>query len=119
MFSPNCVVPSPKFHSYIALSLILFEKLPIAVNSIISFSSTSIDPPLLICEFVSISAVTSWHGSKQVIAASQPGPLAVPLLINWKVKHPPTVEASTKPGPQVGHVPEYIPNWSAVVSIPS
>ena len=117
IFSPEPVLPSPKFHWYVAFSLIPFENWPIPVKSIVSSTSTSIEP-LLTPGVDVIDEVTSWHGSKQLIIASHPLACAAPLLKNWMVRQPVGLSAWIKPGLDVAVVPENTPNWVADVSSP-
>ena len=117
-FSPNNIVPSSRFHSYVALFALPLENPPIPVKSIVWSRSTSIDPSILTPGLESIAAVTSWHGSKQLIVASHPLACAAPLLKNWMVKHPLGLSATIKPGLEDALVPENIPNSSADVLSP-
>ena len=117
-FSPKATFPSSKFHSYTALFEFPFEKPPIPIKSILSSKSTSIEPSTLTPGLESIVAVTSWHGSKQLIVASQPLACAAPLLKNWIVKHPLGLSATIKPGLDEALVPENIPNSAAEVLFP-
>ena len=112
-FSPNNVVPSSRFHSYVALFALPPENPPIAIKSIVWSKSTSIDPSTFTPGFESIEAVTFWQGSKQLIVASQPLACAAPLLKNWIVRHPVGLSATIKPGLEEALVPENIPISSA------
>ena len=71
-----------------ASSLIPLEKVPIAEKSIGSSKSTSIDPSSFADGLESISAVTSWHGSSQLIIACHPGPAMGGALLKTIVKQP-------------------------------
>ena len=84
-----------------------------------SSTSTSTEPFVFAEGFDDISEKTSWHGSKQLITASQPPAWAALLLKNLKVKQPVSLLAVIKPGPELEFVPEYILINGAEVLTPS
>ena len=111
--------PLPKSHAYDAFSLIPFENSPKPVKLIFSSTSTSMEPFVFAEGFDNISEKTSWHGSKQLINASQPPAWAALLLKNLKVKQPLSLLAVIKPGPELEFVPEYVLINGAEVLTPS